>query len=85
MRLEEIDLGKDDPDRLRDAIIDHRNQQVILKDEHEGLGQGIIGRIYDDCYDFHFADLRGERQLHYHDLKQLLVIKNDPRYPTPEI
>jgi hypothetical protein len=31
------------------------------------------------------ADGRGQRQLHYHDLNQLLVIRNHPDYRRPEI
>tara|TARA_Y100000310_G_C20686057_1_gene819068 strand:+ start:3711 stop:3818 length:108 start_codon:yes stop_codon:yes gene_type:complete len=31
------------------------------------------------------VDGRGERQLHYDDLKQLIVLRNHPHYPRPEI
>ena len=57
---------------------------MILKDFHQMWAHGVLLKDgYDnEVYQMKIADGRGERQLHYHDLKQLMVVSNLPEYFT---
>ena len=86
MILEEISLGEDDESK-RTAIQSNLGQQAILNDNHETWCHcKILNEGYDDeVYQVRIGDGRGERRLHYHDLNQLIVIRNNPHYPRPEL
>ena len=86
MILEEITLGKDN-DSKRKAIQDNLGQQVILNDFHQNWAHGVLLKEgYDnEVYRIKIADGKGQRQLHYNDLNQLLVIRNYPKHKRPKI
>jgi hypothetical protein len=86
MILEEISLGKDEESK-RKAIQGILGQHAILSDLHESWCHcKILEDGYDNqVYQVQIGDRRGKRQLHYHDLNQLLVIINNPHYPRPEL
>ncbi len=86
MILEEIALGKT-KDSKRDAIQKNLGQQVILNDDHESWCHGVLlNQGYDtEVYQMKIADGRQQRQLHYHDLNKLLIIRNHPDYQRPQI
>ncbi|MFH1238286.1 MAG: hypothetical protein ABIH79_02010 [archaeon] len=86
MILEEITLGKD-VDSKRKVIQDNRGKQVIINDLHENWAHGVISwsGFDNEVYQMYIADGRGERQLHYHDLNQLLVLPVHPKYELPRI
>lgn len=85
MILEEVTLGQDEESK-RKAIESNLRQHVILNDGHEGWCHcKILEKGCDDqVYQVQIGDGRGERQLHYHDLNQLMIIKNHPDYPRPK-
>ncbi|PIX28083.1 MAG: hypothetical protein COZ66_01445 [Candidatus Huberarchaeum crystalense] len=86
MILREIVLGQTE-DSKREAVQKNLGQQVILNDDHEEWCHGVLltERYDNEVYQMKVADGRGQRQLHYHDLNQLLVIANYPEYRRPEI
>jgi len=86
MILEEISLGKTKEEK-RKAIQDNLGQQVILKDSHNDWCHGVILKErYDfETYQMKLIDARGKRQLHYHDLNQLILIRYNAEYKRPEI
>ena len=86
MILREIVLGNTEESK-RDAVQGNLGQQVILHDDHERWCHGVIlnERYDNDCYTMKLADGREERRFHYHDLIQLLVISNHPKYRRPEV
>jgi len=86
MILEEISLGKDKESK-RKAIQGNLGQQAILNDEHKTwCNCKTLEKGHDnEVYQIQIGDGRGERQLHYHDLNQLIVIRNHPHYPIPEL
>ena len=86
MILREIVLGQTE-DSKREAVQKNLGQQVILNDGHEEWCHGVLlEKGYDnEVYQMKVADGRGQRQLHYHDLNQLLVLANHPGYQRPEI
>ncbi len=63
------------------------SRQAILNDTHEMWCHCKILEKGSDhqVYQVQIGDGRGKRQLHYHDLNQLIVIKNHPHYPRPEL
>jgi len=81
MILKEIVLGKTEEDK-REVIKKNLGQQVILNDEHFGWLHGVLlNEKYDDeVYQMKISDGRGQRQFHYDDVNQLLVIKYNPKY-----
>jgi hypothetical protein len=86
MILIEIVLGQTE-DSKRKAVQNHLGQQVILNDDQNGWCHGVLlteGNAH-EVYQMDIADKRRRRQLHYHDLNQLLVIANHPEYPRPLI
>ena len=84
MILREIVLGETE-DSKREAVRKNLGQQVILNDCHEEWCHGVL--LTEGCdnkvYQMDIADGRRKRQLHYHDLNQLLVIVNPPEYQRP--
>ena len=86
MILKEIVLGKTE-DSKRNAIKDNLGQQVILNDDHNDWCHGLLlkEKFDNQVYQMNIADGRGKRQLHYHDLNQLLVIRYHPDYEPPKI
>lgn len=86
MILREILLGKTEESK-REAVQKNLGQQVILNDAHEQWCHGVLFTNGNDneVYQMEIADGRGQRQLHYHDLNQLLVLANHPKYRIPEI
>ena len=87
MILEEIKLGKD-TEFKRDAILDNLGKQVLLCDSYNHWVHGLLSEVdYDnDCYQIHMLDPRGiKRELWYHDLQQLILLKPHKDYPLPEI
>ena len=86
MILEEITLGQTTEDK-KDAVQKNLGQQVILNDDHNDWCHGVLlnERYDNEVYQMKIADGRGQRQLHYHDLNKLLVIRNHPDYRKPEI
>jgi len=86
MILEEISLGQDEESK-RKAIQTNLGQHAILNDNHETWCHcKILEKGYDSqVYQVQIGDGRGERQLHYHDLNQLIVIRNHPHYSRPEL
>ena len=86
MILKEITLDKDEYGK-RKAIQDNLGQQVILNDDHNNWCHGtILEKKYDDeVYQMKIADGRKQLQLHYDDLKQLLVLENHSEYKKPKI
>jgi len=86
MILEEISLGKDEESR-RKAIQSNLGQHAILNDDHETWCHcKILETGYNnEVYQVQIGDGREKRQMHYHDLNQLIVIKNHPHYPRPEL
>lgn len=86
MILEEINLGKTEKEK-RKGITDNLGQQVILEDDHNDWCHGfLLKEGYDfETYQMKIIDARGQRQLHYNDLKQLLVINHYSKYKRPEI
>jgi hypothetical protein len=87
MILEEVVLEDDNEYAQRKAVQDNLGQQVILNDEHEHWVHGVIqNQGYDhEVYTIKIADGRKERELHYHDLNQILIIRNNPVYKKPEM
>ena len=75
MILEEVALTTDDSKRT--AIQGYFNHEVILNDEHEGWCHGIVlnERHDNEVYQLKILDGRRQRQMHYHDLNQLLVVR----------
>ncbi len=89
MKLERISIGKGQDTKFK-AILSNLGQHVILEDEHRGLCHGVLLKERyeanaDGIYWIKIDDSRRETMLHYHDLLELLVIKNDPHYPRPPI
>jgi hypothetical protein len=86
MILNEINLGKNEEHR-RKAIQSNLGQHAILNDGHEFWCHcKILETGYDsEVYQVQIGDSRGKRQLHYHDLNQLIVISNHPHYQRPEL
>ena len=86
MKLREIAFEDNERGRL-DAIQENLEQQVILKDEHEGLCHGVLLReeCDNEIYYIQIDDGRSKTRLHYHDLKLLFVIRNDPVYQRPSL
>jgi len=86
MILREIVLGQTEESK-REAVQKNLGQQVILNDYHNNWCHGVLlnERYDNEVYQMKVADGRGQRQLHYHDLNQLLVIDNSPEYRRPEI
>ena len=86
MILEEITLGQTEESK-KDAVQKNLGQQVILNDDNNDWCHGVLlsERYDNEVYQMKIADRRGQRQLHYHDLNQLLVIRNHPEYRIPEI
>ena len=83
MILEEINIGESEGSK-RKAIEDNAGQQVILNDGHQMWCHGQILETDGQCYKLKIGDGRGERQLHYHDLEKLIIIRNHPNYPRPK-
>ena len=86
MILREIVLGQTEESK-REAVQKNLGQQVILNDYHNNWCHGVLlnERYDNEVHQMKVADGRGQRQLHYHDLNQLLVIDNSPEYRRPEI
>ena len=86
MILEEITLGQTEESK-KDAVQKNLGQQVILNDNHNGWCHGVLlnERYDNEVYQMKIADGRGKRQLHYHDLNQLLVLRNPPNCRKLEI
>ncbi|MBU2104808.1 MAG: hypothetical protein KKF67_03475 [Nanoarchaeota archaeon] len=86
MILKEITLGQTEESK-KDVVQKNLGQQVILNDDHNDWCHGVLlnERYDNEVYQMKIADGRGQRQLHYHDLNQLLVIRNHPDYRRPEI
>ena len=86
MILEEISLGKDEESK-RKAIQSNLGQHAILNDNHETWCHcKILEKGYDnEFYQVQIWDQREERQLHYHDFNQLIVIRNHPHFPRSEL
>ncbi len=80
MRFKEIKIGKsstlvEERSIKRGVIQDYLGKEVILRDGHKIWCHGILLKDgYDDeVYQIKIKDERGQRQLHYDDLNQLLV------------
>ena len=75
MTITEIVLG-DTRETKRDAIQKNLGQKVILNDHHNGWCHGfLLTKGYsDEIYKIKIFDSQRKTELHYHDLKQLLVI-----------
>ncbi len=86
MILREIVLGQTEESK-RDAIQKNLGKQVILNDDHNDWCHGVLlnDKYDNEVYQMKIADGRGQRQLHYHDLNQMLVISNHSDYRSPEI
>ena len=78
MIIEEIVLGGDIKDKQK-AIRDNIGKEVILNDFHNNWCHGILLKEDEDdrevVYQINILNAKGARQLHYHDLKQLLILK----------
>jgi hypothetical protein len=60
-----------------EAIRKHIGKQVFLEDDHIGWAHGrILGEEDEEVYKVYIFDGRGKIQLHYHDLKHLLRLRN---------
>ncbi|MFH1503379.1 MAG: hypothetical protein ABIE36_01860 [Candidatus Diapherotrites archaeon] len=77
MILEEITIGEDEESK-RKVIQNNLGKQAILKDDHKGWHFcKILKKGYDDeVYQVQRRDDGGKEQLYYHNLKQLIIIKN---------
>jgi len=77
MRLKEITLGETRESKEY-AVQKNLGRQVILNDDHHDWCHGVLlNEGYDkEVYQMEIVDGGGQRQLHYHDLNQLLVISN---------
>jgi hypothetical protein len=86
MILEEIAIGEDKESKIK-AIQDNLGQQAILNDGHENWCHCMILKSgYDSqVYQVRIGDGRGERQLHYHDLNKLIILRSHSKYPLPKI
>ena len=86
MILREIVLGQTE-DSKREAVQKNLGQQVILRDDREEWCHGVLLNqgCDNEVYQMDIADDRRKRQLQYHDLNQLLVIANHPKYRRPEL
>jgi len=86
MILEEITLGQTEESK-KDTVQKNLGQQVILNDDHNGWCHGVLltERYNNEVYQMKIADGRRQRQLHYHNLNQILVIHNNPTYRRPDI
>jgi hypothetical protein len=75
MMLDEIALTDDDSKKK--AIQKYFNHEVILNDFHEEWCHGVIltERHDNEVYQLKILDGRRQRQMHYHDLKQLIVVR----------
>jgi len=77
MIIEEILLGEDVKDKQR-AIRANLGREVILNDFYNNWCHGVLlnENVDDDVvYGMNMLNAKGTRQLHYHDLKQLLILK----------
>lgn len=76
MKVDEVKLGRTDRDKM-EAIQSLLGREVFVKDFHEEWCHGtILNDGYDNqVYQMMVRDGRGERQLHYNDLRQLLVVR----------
>ncbi len=86
MRVEEIEVGEDTESKMK-VILDNLGEQVILYDSCNRWVHGfLLKKNYNDrLYQIYIADSRGKRQLLYHDLQKLLLLKEDRNFPLPEI
>lgn len=86
MIVKKIKIGKDEESK-RKAILDNLGEQVILHDVHERMVHGrLLKEGYDDkCYQMYIADSRRERELWYHGLQKLLLLRAHRDNPLPEI
>jgi hypothetical protein len=68
-------FGKPSEVYSRIEIQKNLGREVIVYDEHQEWCHGrILPTGYDDeVYRMKLFDARGERQMHYHDLQQLLI------------
>ncbi|VVB79419.1 Uncharacterised protein [uncultured archaeon] len=68
-------FGKPSEVKSESAIRENLGKEVIIYDEHQQWCHGrLLPTGYDnEVYRMKIFDGRGERQLHYHDLQQLLV------------
>jgi len=76
MIVKEIDLGLDE-DSKRKAIIENFGLQALVDDEHRGWKHVTLleeGENNYEVYKIEFFDRGEQSQLHYHDLRQLLMI-----------
>lgn len=75
MIVREVDIGKTNEEK-RDAIKKNLGREVILCDLHEEWCHGTLLKERHDkeVYQMKIEDGRKEKQLHYHDLVQLLVL-----------
>ena len=88
MLLDEIVFDKGKENSQREAIQNKGlGEQAILNDNHNGWCHcKILEKGYDnEVYQVQIGDSRMERQFFYHDLKQLIIIKNNPNYPRPSL
>ncbi len=86
MILKEIALGQTEESK-KDAIQKNLGEQVILNDDHNNWCHGVLlnESYFQDVYQMKIVDARKNKQLHYHDLNQLLIISNNPDYRRPQI
>lgn len=75
MIVEEIVLKKNEDDK-RDKIQKNLGKEVILNDNHNRWMHGVllIGGNDSGVYQIKILHTNEKKQLHYHDLNQLLVL-----------
>jgi len=81
MIIEEILLEDNETDK-REKIQANLGREVILNDGHNLWVHGILltEGSDDQVYQINMFNAIGKRQLHYHDLNQLLVLRHLPEY-----
>jgi hypothetical protein len=76
MKVREVQIGGDNESK-RDAIQNNLGKQVLLCDEHNLWCHGTLLDGEDKTtYHLRSVDSKEQMRFHYHDLSQLLVLRD---------